>query len=78
MVLQRLTEAPPAQLCDFSSQDLRDIYTTSAQIIDFDQQNGGGLVASTIADTNDNVFNTLSPDPAVRCLPAFHRGSGCL
>jgi hypothetical protein len=78
MVLQRLTEAPPLQLCDFSSQDLRDIYTTSAQIIDYDQRNGGGLLADTIADTNDNVFNTLFPDPAVRCLPAFHRGSGCL
>jgi hypothetical protein len=78
MVLQRLTEAPPVQLCDFSSQDLRDIYTTSAQIIDYDQRNFGGLVAGTIADTNANVFNTLSPDPAVRCLAAFHRGPGCL
>jgi len=79
MVLKRLTEAPAVQLCDFTSEDLREIHTTSAQIIDYVQQNGDdGVVAATIADTNDNVFNILSPDPTVRCLPAFHRGSGCL
>ena len=78
MVLRRLTEAPPVQLCDFSSQDLRDIYAVSKQIIDYDERNGGGVLAATIPDTNNNVFNVLNPDPRVRCLPAFHRGPGCL
>jgi len=65
MVLKRLTEAPPIQLCDFTSAELRDISTTSAQIIDYDERNYHDVLAGTIADTNNNVSNILSANPTV-------------